>query len=51
MKDAVVSEACHQQLLDALSNKTIQVHCDPSSGHALITPRVLRIVDQWLQIP
>ena len=51
MKDAVVSAACHQQLLDALSNQTIQVHCDPSSGHALITPRVLRIVDQWLQIP
>ena len=51
MKDAVVSATCHQQLLDALSNQTIQVHCDPSSGHALITPRVLRIVDQWLQIP
>lgn len=51
MKDAVVSAACHQLLLDALSSQTVQVHCDPVSGHALITPQVLRIVDQWLQIP
>ena len=51
LKDAVVSAAGHQQLVDALSNQTIQVHCDPSSGHALITPQVLGIVEQWLQIP
>ena len=51
MKDSVVSAACHQQLLDALSHQAIQIHRDPSSGHALITPQVLGIVDQWLQVP
>ena len=50
-KDAVVSAVCHRQLLYALSNQTIQVHIDSSLGHALITPRVLRVVNEWLQIP
>ena len=47
-QDAVVHAASAQQLIDDLGAQPLTLHRDPNWGHALITPTVLSVVQQWL---
>ncbi len=47
-QDAVVHAASAQQLIDDLGAQKLTLHRDPNWGHALITPTVLSVVQQWL---
>ena len=47
-RDAVVHTASAQQLIDELGNQPLTLHCGPDWGHALLTPPVLSVVQQWL---
>jgi len=44
----VVHAASAQQLIDDLGAQPLSLHRDPNWGHALITPSVLSVVQQWL---
>ena len=47
-RDAVVHAASAQQLIDDIGAQPLTLHRDPNWGHALITPTVLSVVQQWL---
>ena len=47
-RDAVVHAASAQKLIDDLGALPLTLHRDPNWGHALITPTVLSVVQQWL---
>ena len=48
-RDAVVPAASAQRLIDELGHQPLTLHRDPDWGHALITPTVLSVVQQWLE--
>ena len=47
-RDAVVHAASARQLIDDLGHQPLTLHRDPDWGHALITPKVLSVVQRWL---
>ena len=47
-RDAVVHAASAQKLIDDLGAQPLTLHRDPNWGHALVTPTVLSVVQQWL---
>ena len=49
-RDAVVHAGSAQQLIDDIEDQPLTLHRDPDWGHALITPTVLSVVQQWLAL-
>ena len=48
-RDAVVHAASAQKLIDDIGDQPLTLHRDLNWGHALITPRVLSVVQRWLE--